>query len=183
MSRNQNRKKRIIKLNNGMTLVELLVAVAIIAIVTAVGVIGIGILSSGDSKKASGALRNALSEVRTSTLSIEADWEAIIRNKDGKFEVAILKDGSEEDLYELGTRIDITFLDSKASIEYTLNDGEELRIAFNKSSGSVSRITYRESEFPREDESSSLKFLVNSSSKGEYEVVLWYATGKVTGKE
>ena len=32
-------------------------------------------------------------------------------------------------------------------------------------------------------EGSSLTFLVNSSSKGEYEVVLWYATGKVTGKE
>lgn len=180
MSRNQN--KQIVKLNTGMTLVELLVALAILAIMTTVAVIGIGILSSGDSKKASGALRNALSEVRTSTLSIEASWEAVVRNNDGKYEVAILKDGSETDVYELGKRIDITFFDNKASVENSLSDGDELVIAFNKSSGSVSRITYQGSEFAIEG-SSGLTFLVNSSSKGEYEVVLYYATGKVTGKE
>lgn len=179
MSRKQN--KSLGKLNNGMTLVELLVALAIIAIVTAVSVIGIGILSSGDSKKASGALRNALSEVRTSTLSIEASWEAVIRNNDGKYEVAIFKDGSETDVYELGKRIDITFFDSKTATEYTLNDGDELLVVFNKSSGSVSKISYQGNEFAMEG--SSLTFLVNSSTKGEYEVVLWYATGKVTGKE
>lgn len=169
------------KLNSGMTLVELLVALAIIAIMTAVAVIGIGILSSGDSKKASGALRNALSEVRTSTLSIEASWEAVIRNNDGEYEAVILKDGSETEEYELGKRIDITFFDSKTANEHTLNEGDELIITFSKSSGSVSSITYQDNEFAMEG--SSLTFLVNSSTKGEYEVVLWYATGKVTGKE
>lgn len=179
MSRNQN--KQVVKLNTGMTLVELLVALAILAIMTTVAVIGIGILSSGDSKKASGALRNALGEVRTSTLSIESSWEAVIRNNDGKFEVAILKDGSETEVYELGTRIDITFFDSKTAAENTLDNGDELVVTFNKSSGSVNKLMYKGSEFTMEG--SSLTFLVNSSSKGEYEVVLWYATGKVTGKE
>lgn len=177
----ENLSKPLRKLNSGMTLVELLVALAIIAIMTAVAVIGIGILSSGDSKKASGALRNALSEVRTSTLSIEASWEAVIRNNDGKYEAVILRDGSETEVYELGKRIDITFFDSKAAVEHTLNDGDEIAVKFSKSSGSVSSITYQDNEFAMEG--SSLTFLVNSSTKGEYEVVLWYATGKVTGKE
>lgn len=177
----RNQSKRIEKLNSGMTLVELLVALAILAIMTTLAVFGIGMLSSGDSKKASGALRNALSEVRTSTLSIESSWEAVIRNNDGEFEVAILKDGSENDVYELGKRIDITFFDSKTGAENTLNNGEELVVSFNKSSGSVNKLLYKGSEFAMEG--SSLTFLVNSSSKGEYEVVLWYATGKVTGKE
>lgn len=179
MKRKQN--KPLEKLNSGMTLVELLVALAIIAIMVSVSVIGIGILSSGDSKKASGALRNALSEVRTNTLSIEASWEAVIRNNDGKYEAVIFKDGSEDEVYELGTRIDVTFIDSKTAVENTLNEGDELEISFSKSSGSVSKIKYKGSEFAMDG--SSLTFLVNSSSKGEYEVVLWYATGKATGKE
>lgn len=174
-------KKPLIKLNSGMTLAELLVAIAIIAVMTSVAAIGIGMLSSGDSKKASGALRNALSEVRTSTLSIEAKWEAVLRNNDGEFEAVILRDGSEMEVYDLGTRINITFFDSKTAAECTLGDGEELIVTFSKSSGSVSKITYRGSDFSMEG--SSLTFLVNSSSKGEYEVVLWYATGKATGKE
>lgn len=169
------------KLNSGMTLVELLVAIAIMAVMTTATVIGIGILTSGDSKKASGTLRNALNEVRTSTLSIEASWETVIRNTGDEYEVAILKDGQETEVYELGSRIDITFYDSKTGGENVLEDGDELTITFNKSSGSVHKITYRETEFAAEG--SNLTFLVNSTTKGEYEVVLWYATGKVTGKE
>lgn len=169
------------KLNSGMTLVELLVAIAIIAVMTTATVIGIGILTSGDSKKASGNLRNVLNEVRTSTLSIEASWETVIRNTDGEYEAVILKDGEETEVYELGSRIDITFFDSKTGGENVIEEGKELKITFNKSSGSVHKITYGGTEFVAEG--SNLTFLVNSTTKGEYEVVLWYATGKVTGKE
>ena len=173
-----------LKLNSGMTLVELLVAIAIIAVMTTATVIGIGILTSGDSKKASGNLRNALNEVRTSTLSIEASWETVIRNTDGEYEAAILKDGEETEVYELGSRIDITFFDNnekEPKTENVIEEGKELKITFNKSSGSVHKITYDGKEF--KTKGSSLTFLVNSTTKGEYEVVLWYATGKVTGKE
>ncbi len=176
------RRRRPDKLNNrGMTLVELLVAIALIALVATVSLFGIGLLASGDSKKASRSIQDMLNEVRTSTLSIEADWCMKLRRVDDEYEIAIYQDGDEDDFMELGSRIDITF-DGR-----NIDEGYELTFTYNKSSGTVKDIVYApvgslSGESVKGDDKNSMVISVDSSTKGDYTITLYYDTGKVSGQ-
>ncbi len=174
-------ERRSDKLNSGITLIELLVVIAILGVVMALSTIGIGLLRSGDSKKASRTMQDILNEVRTDTLSIEADWKAKLQKVDGRYQIAIYRDGTETELKELGSRIDITYDDKDIA------EGYEVTVAFNKSSGTVKEITYgpigSEGISVKNEFNSSMVFSVNSSRKGDYTVTLYYDTGKVSGQE
>ena len=164
--------------NNGLTLMELIVVVAIMAVLVGTTVIGIGILSSGDAEKASKNIRSVLNEVRTDTLSIQADWSAKIHNDDGTYTIAVYRDGEEYDTIDLGYRIDIFYGDGREAIE----DGDELTISYRQSSGAVKKITISKKGAEAQDiaeDTSEFKITV-SNSGSDFVLTLWKETGKIT---
>lgn len=167
--------------NNGLTLMELIVVIAIMAVLVASTVAGIGLLSSGDAKKASKNIRSVLSEVRTETLSIQADWEAKLYNDDGTYKISIYRDDEEYETADLGYRIEIFYGDAKEAID----DGDALIISFRQSSGAVKEISIIKNgleETPIELENSEFKITV-SKSGSDYVLTLWKDTGKVTADD
>lgn len=168
--------------SKGFTLIELIVIIALMMILVGGAIVGISIISSGNAKKASQTIRSTLNEVRTSTLSIQAEWQAKIYNEDGTYKISVYRDGEESSNATLGTRITITFKDSKGS-EIELKDNEELVITYKTSSGMLKSIEYGEKdevdESIKTEDSTNCK-IVSSSNRGDYVIYLWYDTGKTT---
>lgn len=73
------------KLNNkGFSLLELLIVVAIMAVVSGLIVVGINVLGSADSKKMSKTLYSDLNNLKTKTLTVNGNWYMIVRRDDNK---------------------------------------------------------------------------------------------------
>lgn len=165
--------------DKGITLMELIVTIAILAVVLGSVVLGVGILASGDAQKAAKTIRSTLNEVRTDTLSIQAEWQAKISNEGGKYKISVYRDGEETDCVELGSRIDISYGDGSVLIE----SGEELVINFKQSTGSVKGISAGSTGALSELQKVKEFEIAVSNSNDNYRLVLWWDTGKVTAGE
>lgn len=162
--------------NRGLTLIELIVVIAVMAVLIGSAVVGVSLLSSGAAQKASKSIRSVLSEVRTNTLSIAAEWEAHIENDDGTYKLSVYRDGEEYDTTDLGSRIDISY----GNTETEIADGEELVIAFKKSSGAVKALALKQGEALTAIEDSPEFYITVSKADTDYRLTLWRDTGKVT---
>ena len=73
-----------LQLNKGFTLVELLVVIAIMAIVIGGSAIGVSVISRGNVKKAGNFVYTELNNLRSQTLTVNADWKLdIVKDTDG----------------------------------------------------------------------------------------------------
>ena len=68
-----------LQLNKGFTLVELLVVIAIMAIVIGGSAIGVSVISRGNVKKAGNFVYTELNNLRSQTLTVNADYGTIHR--------------------------------------------------------------------------------------------------------
>lgn len=180
-----------IKKNNdsGLTMVELIIVIAIIAIMVAASVIGVSLLSHGDSKKAVNNLSSQITEVRTNTLTMAGNWTAEIYKKDNSYKLDIKKDlnGTVElvSSTSIGSKLAISYQDSVGAIQPIDNDNK-LVISFKQGNGKV------------EDEGVKLvpvsggsgtsligsgskrgEIIVNNSSSISNSLTLYYLTGKI----
>ncbi|MFQ9933108.1 MAG: Tfp pilus assembly protein FimT/FimU [Lachnospiraceae bacterium] len=168
--------------NKGVSLIELLVVIAILAVFAGGGILGVRFIASGNVQKASQAISSALSEVRTDTMSIKAQWEVRIYNDGDSNKVSIYKNGEEHDTTELGGRIDIKY-DNMQSVSGILEENQELIITFKESSGIVGDIQYGRigegKESVMDKNASGFKITAESGSRS-CGIIVWYETGKVT---
>ena len=113
--------------NKGVTFVELVVVVAILAIMAASATYGITMLVSADAKKASKNLYQAVSELRNDTLSQTGEWWGELKRTSGNgqytFTISVLvyfKPGSGTVDKVVSGVTNASMLDS-TSIKFTFN--------------------------------------------------------------
>lgn len=126
--------------SKGFSLVELLVALAIIVVTVSMVSIGIGVLSSADSKAAVEIIRSELELERINSQAISEDFYVKISNEDKGIVVYSYRNGSLLYTKKLGSRIGInlSFTDADNTTTKELEKGDSLYIMFSKESGAVS---------------------------------------------
>ncbi len=176
--------------NKGMSFVEIIVVVAIMAVVAGGTLAVAGLISSGDAKKAAKTVGTQLNDLKNKTLSIYGSWQGEISpNADDVFEVCIVKNGEVFERTLLGSRIDVSFYaggdtsgkDVKNySREYTLSKEDKLVIVYSQSTGAIESVKVG-SENPMDYDPTSGIIRV-ASGDNIYMLKLYYKTGKIVAE-
>ncbi len=124
--------------NKGFSLVELMVVIAIMAVLTGLAGIGFGVVTGAKIKTASKEVKSALLDVRTTTMGKEGNYVAVLQDNGNKKMVSV---GKLDEKGKFLSSRDIE-LDSSIVITAQLSSGEKtldasgLVFSFKKSSGS-----------------------------------------------
>lgn len=127
--------------NKGFSIIEIIVTLAIMAIITASAVSIYSWISKNKIRSMAGNVNSAISDVRSKTLSKSGNWQLIIKkDSTGKY-VAIINqtDNAGNVSSENKTIADygkISVMTLHAGV-YTLDEQFELHISFKKADGSV----------------------------------------------
>lgn len=183
--------------NSGLTMVELIIVIAIMAIMVAASSIGFSLLSHGDSKKAVGNLSAQITELRTTALSKAGDWTAELYKKDNSYQLDIKKiivssdpaiPNTEETVSStsIGSKIAIVYKDSVNSDDKNIDNDHKLVISFKQGTGKVDKVNFvsilggtSETLNPATSQSGTIIVKVNGTSNSNC-LTLWYQTGKIT---
>lgn len=177
------------KLNNrGASLVELLIMLAIIAVLISGSFAAIGLINSSSIKQATRTTKDYLEKTRTKAMSVEADeWNMILSNDDDSYMLTLNKvvSGKDEggntvtttdvvDEKNLGSRVTAQLV--TASDNKTIGDGDSLKVTFVPSSGAVEAVFYNGTKI-----SSSDGIIVIEYTVGERKtlVKLYTVSGKI----
>lgn len=147
--------------NKGFSLVELLVVIAVMAILAGVGLQGFGLVANGNMKKTAGLLNEELRTVQKNSKNIYVDyyWQLVIENDDGGYKVEIIRmnkktitnpDGSTTDILdpevydsqELPSRMKLQFTCGTSKIDMPISEGNMLVVTYHKGSGAIDRVEY-----------------------------------------
>lgn len=170
--------------NRGASVIELLIIMAIIAVLLSGSIIAFSILDTSNIKQASRTTKSYIEKTRSSTMSVVADewsftltregvdYKAIVNKTYKNDEGASVTDKVEEKL--LGTRIAAALV-SGAS-ETAINENDVLKITFEPASGSVKKVTLNGTEYNPAENMISIKF---TSGNGVNYVKLYFVSGKV----
>lgn len=174
-----------LKLNNkGATLIELIIIIAIIAVLVSGSIVAFTVLNSSNLKQAVRTTGSYLGTARTKAMSVVADEWYFLLKQDGENCYAevykVYTNDDDEQVVEkieekdLGVRVAASLIsdDDETDIE----DGDELKIKFSQSSGSVSSVDINGTEFNPTENMITIRFL--SGSK-EMSVDLYFVSGKV----
>lgn len=193
--------------NKGFTLVELIVVIAVMAVVIGGLIVGIGSINRADAQKVSRYLNSELDSLRTSTLSVNADWKLKITTEDGKTVINTYKNNECVDTFRCGSRISLSYKDEAEAVEESITasggealaSGRTLSIAYRKDNGRFKSISTSDTDTNSssgDETGGNVTEYIKSSTATEkkstygiiyvkgrnktYEVKLWYATGRVT---
>ena len=170
--------------NKGVTFIELVVVVAILAIMAASATYGITMLVSADAKKASKNLYQAVSELRNDTLSQTGEWWGELKRTsgNGQYTFTIYRrdtDGNvvEKDKQQLGSKLTISVMGNGTP---TVTDTDSVLVYFKPGSGTVDKVVSGVTNASMLD-STSIKFTFNIASNNglTYKLILWTNTGKI----
>lgn len=123
-------RNRIQKDNNGITLVEVLIVVAILSIAVGMAGISVSLLYSRDSEHAAKTINTMLEKCRMNSLSREGNFTFELDTENT--ECVIMPDSDTE---ELPARVTYS-LESEGGYDFSSN--KVIEIAFDKSTGKVS---------------------------------------------
>lgn len=176
--------------NKGFSLIELIVVVAIMALLVGVAVLGIYTMISGDTKRASKTVSGEISSLRSSTLAIMGQWQYEIVNDGGTYKIYTYKDGVQQDYTNLGSRIKISYKASESASEAEIKKGDKLIISFAQGSGKVEDIQWftpgNLNEATTMNPANSVKGtgycvlkMTTGNGKNAEDFKLYYETGKV----
>ena len=174
-----------LKLNNkGASLIELLVILAIIAVLVGGSMIAFTVINSGNVKQASRTTGSFLETTRTKSMSVVADeWYFLLTKDDENSYVQIYKVLTNDDDEQVATKMDEKDLGAKVEAylisdddEIEIDDSDELKIKFSQSSGSVTLVDINGTAYNPTENMVTIKFV--SGSK-ETSVDLYFVSGKV----
>jgi len=173
--------------NKGVSFVELVVVVAILAVMAATMSYGLTLLVNADSKKASKNLYQALSQLRNDTLSQTGTWYGELRrtSSNGQYTFTTYREDDQthvveqKDQIQLGSRLTITGVGNSTT---TVSDTNYIRIYFTPGSGTVKSILDYANASLKNPSSIRYEFTITANNGLEYKLVLWTNTGKVTSE-
>ena len=152
-----------LKNNKGFTLVELIVVIAIMAVLTGFIITGIGLLSTLSSRQCARQLKQSIGQARIETMGKDSTdncyylEETKTVTETGETSVTTDKVGSG--------RITITGKDAGGS-DYTISTGHDITLSFKRSTGGFDDY---------------VKTIVVSSGGRDHELKLMKITGRVEG--
>lgn len=131
--------------NGGYTLVELIVVIAIMAVLTGMLSLGISMMFSRDAQSVAVTIDDELSEVRMMSMSRAGNYTMTLHttsdvSKDNKI---IIDDGDSstpQREISLNKSVKITVEQKNGSGTYSTSGGEDIEIVFDKGNGSVKTI-------------------------------------------
>lgn len=176
--------------NKGFSLIELIVVIAIMALLVGVAALGIYTMVSGDTKRASKTISGEISSLRSNTLAVMGQWQYEIVNDNGSYKLYTYKDGVEKDYNNLGSRIRVSYKASESASEVEIGKGDKIIITFVQGSGKIDDI---QKLHPAElngasalDSANSVKGtgycvfkMTTGGGKNAEDFKLYYETGKV----
>jgi len=141
--------------NEGVTLVEILVVISIMAILTGAVSMGISLAFSKDAAQCASKLNDAISEARMLSMSKEGDFALKITTADGKY-LAVISGGINKEQSDGTTTYNETYREEISlegdsaskkikSIVYNsggsaISDSNEVTIVFDKTKGNVYKV-------------------------------------------
>ncbi len=126
------------KLNNkGFSLIELLVAIALMGILVGLAAYSITVMRAGDTKRASKTMSGEIAAMRSNTLAVAADWQYEIVNDDGTYKLYTYKNGEVHDYTNLGARLKLYYISKEGGAETEIAKDTKLIIKFVQGSGKV----------------------------------------------
>lgn len=125
------------KKENGFTLIEVIVVIAIMAILISVTGLSIKFAYSKDCESAAKSIDSQLANLRSMTMNQIGNFKIRLTTLDDENRLDLYKDSVVIDTVELGKRVQISFLPDEV-----LHDADWVEIEFSKSNGKVLAITY-----------------------------------------
>lgn len=189
-------KNNTLKLNNeGMTLVEVLIVVAIIAIVSGIATFSFSAVSNTKLKQSATQMEDAFEEIRTKATSISADeWNLEITKKsEDEYEYVINKvigtvdqngvtnyETTQINRYQVSGEYEFSYLNVYTNKTYTLNNDETIKFVFSMNQGGIKSISVKGSALDGDatgnigDEGQ----FIFKNNRATYRVKVYYVTGK-----
>lgn len=182
-------KKRLLLQGNnaGFSLVEVLVVVAIIAVLAAMSTSGLSYLIRGNIKKAVKTMHSAIATSRTDSMSRSGKWELVISGgpsigSDSQTDPYVVTNGYTdttgifvaEDEYQFDPMMtSIRLWDADGNLKGYLTN-----IQFEKSTGAVKSVTSTETTITRDSNPGyvDIEIIVNDNSR---KIRLYYITGQM----
>lgn len=131
--------------NKGFTMIEIIVTLAIMAIVTAGAISMFSWISRNKIRSMAGDVNTAIGDTRSRTLSKGGTFELIIKKESDDY-VAIIKNVTTSGTTTEKKKISDYGTISVESGTYKVGSGCELHISFNKSDGSIKEMAVYSSE-------------------------------------
>lgn len=128
--------------NKGFSLIEIIVVIALLAIVTGASAAAFSSVKSHKIKEFAGNINNAISETRTNTLTKSGSYELVITYESNQFVAKLYHNGSllETKTLTKDKKASISCVGATSSANFKVEDGNDIRIAFNKADGSFSKM-------------------------------------------
>ncbi len=178
----QNKK---INSNAGFSLVELIVVVALLAVVMGGSLITYYTISSHNINKAKGFIEDGLNEGRSRAMSVQAKkWEVVISES----KVMVYKTDESDNVTDIQgnkipSNVSIQIQQSNSATVYNISDTEydEVRISFKKLSGEIGKVSIvrdgAATDLYTADEGQYCDIILNYRNRTK-KIRLYYATGK-----
>lgn len=163
---------------DGFTMVEMVIVIAIAAILMGTTVATFGYISSSNARKSAARFNSSLNTAQTNTMmQKEATYLYLFKDKGIK---VVLSTNDGENLSSLKTNANVTdvggarvdVIAKKSGGSQTLGDSEFIQIAFDKATGA-----YRYAKFNGDADTEFISE-INFSGKENYKVTLVQLTGK-----
>lgn len=149
--------------NRGFSLIELIVAVLIMAIVAGSAIMAVSVVNNAKTEKAALLVSNVLRQARQKAISIKNDGtadsqvylhfyiddgnvHADLHKIDGTSDTKLVEEKIGNDSVSLTLRKADVTNPSSISDPCTLDDANDFKIYFKKSTGGISKITYGSTE-------------------------------------
>ena len=163
--------------NKGFSLVELMVVIAIMAVLVGISGISYVIVGKSNVKKAAGFIDDAIADCRQKSMTKTGDWS--MRLSDGLVE--IIHDGEVMDSTELPSSVDIYISETDGRLSGTQigQDYASVTISFKILSGEVKSVEPSDIK----GDGTCCYIMCRYKDKKECTIKLYYSTGKHTVAE
>lgn len=179
----QTRMRKAQQNNKGFSLIELIVVIAIMAILIGGVSSGMALLARGNVQKATNKIYSDLNLVRTRTLTVNADWKLVIVKEDNGYKAKTYRNDELYQTTNIGA-MNIQYTDysdsASAGVSYDLVNGDA-EISFSRVNGKIASVKLGTHALNVND---GLKGIITvTRGTKSYEITLWYNTGKITSRD